>query len=207
MQNLIDALRASGRPMPPWFDVHPPYDHDGMLAVLQAVDETLTANGLSQPLVIGETAYNDAAVAAAIKEFEATSTRRVVEVMEWPQRAGVSCPPTPPFEANAYLQALTGVAPPTRLTAILSSRHDLVIRTSYGDPVTALEAGRYTITVTDASRTDNLHLVGPGVNERTGLRFTGTATWTVELRAGTYRYRSDRPHPKLQRSFVVLTAG
>lgn len=40
MQNLIDALRASGKPMPGWFDVHPPYDHDGMLAVLHAVEMT-----------------------------------------------------------------------------------------------------------------------------------------------------------------------
>jgi hypothetical protein len=206
MQNLIDALHASGRPLPRWFDVHPPYDHDGMLAVLRAVDETLTANGLSQPLVIGETAYDDAAVASAIKEFEATSNRRIVEVMEWPGRAGVSCPPSPPFEANTYLQTLTGAAPPLRLTAAVRPRSGIVLRTSYGDAVTALETGRYTIAVTDASRTDNLHLVGPGVNERTGIQFTGAATWTVELRAGAYRYQSDRPHSKLHGSFVLLPA-
>jgi hypothetical protein len=204
---VIPSLRASGRPLPRWFDVHPPYDHDGMLAVLHAVDEMLTANGLSQPLVVGETAYDDAAVAAAIQEFEATSHRRILEVMEWPGRAGVSCPPSPPFEANAYLEALRATAPPMRLTATVRASGKIVLGTSYGDPVTGLEAGRYNIAVTDASRTDDLHLVGPGVNRRSGLAFKGSANWTLEFRNGIYRYRSDRPHSKLHGSFIVLRAG
>ncbi len=81
------------------------------------------------------------------------------------------------------------------------------LRTSDGMPITALRADRYTIVVTDASRRDNFHLVGPGVNRRTGLRFKGTARWTVHVRSGTYRYRSDRPHSKLYGSFIVLSAG
>jgi hypothetical protein len=32
------------------------------------------------------------------------------------------------------------------------------------------------------------------VNRRTGLRFMGTATWTVRLSRGTYRFGSD-PEP------------
>jgi hypothetical protein len=206
IQNMIDALRASGRPLPHWFDVHPPYDHDGMLAVLRAVDARLTADGLSQPLVIGESAYDDTGVATAIKEFEAASPRRILEVMEWPLRAGRSCPPSPPFEANAYMQTLTGAGPPMRLTAMLRSSR-VGLRTSYGNAVTALEAGRYRIAVTDASRSDDFHLAGPGVNERTGIQFTGSATWTVKLRKGIYRYRSDRPHSKLLGTFFVLRAG
>jgi hypothetical protein len=206
MQNLVDALRSSGEPLPRWFDVHPPYDHDGMLAVLRAVDETLSANGLSQPLVIGETAYDDASVASAIEEFEATSTRRVLEVMEWPARAGASCPPSPPFEAGAYLRALTGAAPSMRLTATLRP-HDIGLRTAYGNRVTALESGRYTIVFTDVSSGDDFHLTGPGVNRRTGVSHTGRTSWTIALHAGTYRYRSDRPASKLHGSFVVLSAG
>jgi hypothetical protein len=207
MQNLIDALRASGRPLPRWFDVHPPWDGDGMLAVLRAVDATLTANGLSQPLVIGETAYDDAPVASAIKQFAATSAHPILEVMEWPARAGRSCPFSPPFEANTYVKALTGAALPSRLTATVRPRSGIVLRTSYGDPVTALERGRYAISVTDGSRSDNFHLLGTSVNRRTGLRFRGMARWPVELRRGTYRYRSDARHTKLHGRFVVLRAG
>jgi hypothetical protein len=53
-------------------------------------------------------------------------------------------------------------------------------------------AGRYKLIVTDRSRRDNFHLVGKGVNKRTGLRFTGTVMWPVKLERGIYRYGSDR---------------
>jgi hypothetical protein len=65
-----------------------------------------------------------------------------------------------------------------------------------------LAAGRALIVVKDLSRTDNVRLVGPGVNRATGILFRGTVTWTVTLRPGTYRLRSDR-HRLLQRIFVV----
>jgi hypothetical protein len=207
MQNLIDALRASGKPIPGWFDVHPPYDHDGMLAVLHAVDNTLTANGLAQPLIIGETAYDDQSVASAIKEFEQTSTRRVLEVMEWPKRSGQSCPPSPPFEASAYLQTLTGTASRMRLTATVPARHGVVLRTAYGNPVTALESGRYSLVVNDTSSRDNFRLAGKSINDHTNIRFTGQTTWKIDLRAGTYRYSSDRPNTKLHGTFIVLAPG
>jgi hypothetical protein len=205
MQNLVDALRASGRPLPGWFDVHPPYDHDGMLAVLRAVDGALTANGLSQPLVIGETAYDDPGVASAIVEFRAESARPILEVMAWPLRAGSRCGVSAPYRADAYIRALTGSAPPTTLQATVT-RNGSTLRTSYGDPVTALEAGRYTVRVRDTSPSGDFHLLGPGVNRRTGLAFTGRRSWAVELERGTYRYRSDRPRAKAD-SFVVLTPG
>jgi hypothetical protein len=46
----------------------------------------------------------------------------------------------------------------------------------------------------------NFHLVGPGVNRRTGAAFTGTVTWTVRLARGTYRFGSD---PALTSRLVV----
>jgi hypothetical protein len=205
MQNLVDALRAGGRPLPRWFDVHPPYDHDGMLAVLRAVDATLTANGLSQPLVVGETAYDDPGVASAIAQFRAESARPILEVMAWPLRAGGQCSVSAPYRADAYVEGLTGSAPPATLQATVT-RSGLTLRTSYGAPVTALEAGRYTVRVRDGSARRDFHLVGAGVDRRTGLAFTGTTSWPVSLKQGTYRYRSDRPRATA-RSFVVLTPG
>lgn len=58
----------------------------------------------------------------------------------------------------------------------------------------SLKAGRYRIVVRDASRRHNFHLVGRGVNRRTGITFTGTAAWTLRFARGTYRYGSD-PEP------------
>ena len=39
--------------------------------------------------------------------------------------------------------------------------------------------------------TRNFHLVGPGVNRKTGKTFTGNVTWRFELAAGTYKFGSD----------------
>jgi hypothetical protein len=59
VSNLIDTLRATGKPLPTWFEVHA--GGPRLLQDLQATDATLSAKGLSQPLVLGETSYNDAA--------------------------------------------------------------------------------------------------------------------------------------------------
>jgi hypothetical protein len=56
----------------------------------------------------------------------------------------------------------------------------------------SVRAGRYRIVVTDRARAGNFHLLGRGVNKRTGMRFTGSETWRVRLARGTYRYGSDR---------------
>jgi plastocyanin len=61
-------------------------------------------------------------------------------------------------------------------------------------------AGRYRLTVVDRSKLRNFHLVGPGVNKRTGKTFTGRVTWTLRLGAGTYRFGSD---PRLSGRLVV----
>ena len=53
------------------------------------------------------------------------------------------------------------------------------------------KAGKAVLTIRDRSKKDNLHLTGPGVNKKTGVAFTGTVTWTVTLKAGTYTFRSD----------------
>jgi hypothetical protein len=58
----------------------------------------------------------------------------------------------------------------------------------------SVRAGRYRVLVQDRSRRANFHLAGRGVNRRSGMRFTGRATWTVRLARGTYRFGSD-PEP------------
>jgi hypothetical protein len=209
IQNLIDALRASGRPLPTWFDIHPAYDGNLTLSTLQAVDALLTRDGLSQPLVIGEEAYNDSKVARAIAQFTATSTRRVLEVMEWPKAARGACRDisvSPPYRADAYITALSG-SPPSSTLAATVTRNAISLRTPYHQPVTALEAGTYQVVVSDTSPQTGFQLIGTGSNLKTGRRFRGTATWRLNLRPGTYHYRIDGSRSNLHRSFVVLNAG
>jgi NitT/TauT family transport system substrate-binding protein len=60
-----------------------------------------------------------------------------------------------------------------------------------GKVITQLPAGKYSVVVTDASKTLNFHLKGAGVNERTSVPGTQRVTWTVTLKKGNYTYISD----------------
>jgi plastocyanin len=59
--------------------------------------------------------------------------------------------------------------------------------------VKTLKAGAYTIKVEDKASIHDFHLIGPGVNKATTVPFTGTQTWNVTLKAGSYTYQCD-PH-------------
>jgi hypothetical protein len=201
LQNLIDALRASGRPLPAAFSIHVSTWWDpsaaNTLYGLRQDDATLTANGLNQPLIVSETVFDDADLAAAIQEFRATSTRPILEVQEWPLQAGSSCANfsvAPPYSADAYIKALTGAAPDTSLAASLGARGRVSLAAPYGRPAVALEAGTYTLRVADHSRTFGFRLTGPGVHIETGQRTTGTSTRTVVLSPGAYTYGRRATH-------------
>jgi plastocyanin len=99
------------------------------------------------------------------------------------------------------------VAPvaPTRLSGRVGPGATIALTNAAGKRVSRVKAGRYRIRVRDVSPTENFHLSGPGVNRRTGLRFRGTSTWTVSLKAGRYTYRSDAS--KRVRGTLVVTAA
>ena len=40
--------------------------------------------------------------------------------------------------------------------------------------------------IKDLSNIHNFHLTGPGIHKKTGVGSTGTSTWTVTLKKGTY---------------------
>ena len=97
-------------------------------------------------------------------------------------------------------------AGPPRLQGRVGPGKTIWLRNGTGR-VRTLPAGAYRLTVRDMTRSDNFHLLGRGVNRKTGIRFRGMATWTVTLAAGrTYRYRSDA-HPKLGATFRVTAAA
>jgi hypothetical protein len=94
-------------------------------------------------------------------------------------------------------------AAPTRLSGRIAGAR-ITLTNAAGTRATRVKAGRFRITVRDVSRTENFHLTGPGLNRKTGVRFRGTTTWTVSLKAGRYVYRSDRS--KRLRGVVTVTA-
>ena len=97
-----------------------------------------------------------------------------------------------------------GTPPPTvpKLKAKVGPGKTITLKRSSGALVKSLKAGKYKITVSDASKTDNFHLKGPGVSKKTGVAKRGSVTWTLTFRAGKYSYFSDA-HKKLRKTFRV----
>lgn len=90
---------------------------------------------------------------------------------------------------------------PVKLTGKVGPKKTISLKKGVA-AVKALVAGRYKLVVTDASKADNFHLTGPGVNKKTGVKFKGGATWTLTFKTGKYTFRSDATK-KLKRTFSV----
>ena len=67
-----------------------------------------------------------------------------------------------------------------------------------GKKVTKLKAGKYMFKISDKSNIHNFHLTGPGVNKKTSVGGTGTSTWKVTLKKGTYKFVCD-PHASIMK--------
>jgi hypothetical protein len=80
----------------------------------------------------------------------------------------------------------------------------ITLRNAAGKVLRGLKAGNYTIVVRDRTKVHNAHLVGKGVNRKSGLAATGTLTWKVKLSAGLLRFFSDRS-PKTVKGSIKVT--
>ena len=111
----------------------------------------------------------------------------------------VSPPPAPPSPPPP-----PAPRPPGRLTASVGPGAVIVLRRGRAK-VASVRSGVYLITVADRSPTQNFHLVGPGVNRKTGIAARTVVTWRVTLRRGAvYRYRSDAQPTKLRGAFRAV---
>jgi hypothetical protein len=186
LSNLVDTLRATGEPMPQWYEVH---DYTGTpLQDLQNADSLLTSKSIDAPLVLGETFYDDAQVATAISSYMRTSSRPLLEAMAWPLARNYSCP-SPPFRAHQLYTALTG-SDPTPPDLVATVTRPRVAITVNGAPLLGLEAGTYHLSVRNLDPTVVFRLVGPGTNISVSRRPTthGTTELTLSLQPGTYLY-------------------
>lgn len=65
------------------------------------------------------------------------------------------------------------------------------------------KAGTVRLVVADRASIHNFHLTGPGVNVKTSVGATGSKTFTVTLRKGTYRFVCDPHATSMKGSFRV----
>ncbi|MCS7008019.1 MAG: plastocyanin/azurin family copper-binding protein [Gaiellaceae bacterium] len=93
----------------------------------------------------------------------------------------------------------------TKLVGTVGPGFTITLRDAQGASVTRLDPGTYEIEVRDLSDIHNFHLRGPGVDRATSVEGTGTETWTVTLREGTYTYLCD-PHPTSMRGTFTVGA-
>jgi hypothetical protein len=91
---------------------------------------------------------------------------------------------------------------PVQLVATVGPKNTISV-TRGGKKVTSLTAGPYVLVVRDRSKKHNFHLIGPGVNRRTGIAGRGTVTWNLTLGAGKFAFRSDPQARRLKGSFTV----
>ena len=92
---------------------------------------------------------------------------------------------------------------PKKLNGKVGPKVTISIKTASGAAVKTLKTGSYKVAVRDATKKDNFHLTGPGVNKKTGVGARGTQTWTVTLKSGAYSFFSDPAQRKLHGSFRV----
>ena len=77
--------------------------------------------------------------------------------------------------------------------------------TMQGKKVTQLKAGAsYRFVISDRSGIHDFHLSGPGFNRvLTGVAFTGTKSFVLRLRKGTYRFVCDPHSGSMRGRFAV----
>ncbi len=76
--------------------------------------------------------------------------------------------------------------------------------TQGGKSVKSLKAGTYVFKISDKSNIHDFHLTGPGVNKTTTVGGTGSSTWTLKLKEGTYKYICD-PHATIMHGSFKVT--
>jgi plastocyanin len=104
--------------------------------------------------------------------------------------------------AAALVASATAFSATPKLTGTVGPGFTITLKQG-SKKVTTLKPGKYTFSISDKSAIHNFHLSGPGFNKRTSVEDTGTTTWTVTLKKGTYKYVCDPHASSMKGSFKV----
>jgi plastocyanin len=98
------------------------------------------------------------------------------------------------------LAALTAAAPAAAATPVYNGSVGPGFTIKLAKPT---KGGQAKIVVADKSSSHDFHLTGPGVDVKTSVGGTGTKTFTVTLKKGTYKFVCD-PHKSVMKgSFTI----
>jgi plastocyanin len=76
--------------------------------------------------------------------------------------------------------------------------------TMHGKKVTKLKAGTYRFVISDRADIHDFHLSGPGLNRvLTAVEFTGTKSFNLTLKRGSYHFQCDPHAPIMHGAFRV----
>jgi plastocyanin len=95
--------------------------------------------------------------------------------------------------------------PPGKLNGKVTAKTISLTNASTGTKVRSVTEGTFKVAVNDMAKTQNFHLIGPGVNRKTPVKARTKATWTLALIPGKYTYRSDK-NRRLKGTFTVKPA-
>ena len=89
------------------------------------------------------------------------------------------------------------------LTGVVGPSAVITLKNADGSNVTHLDPGTYDVTVDDRSDLHNFHLLGPGVDQQTGVETLGMTTWTIQIVDGIYTFRCDPHAAQMRDTFTV----
>lgn len=109
---------------------------------------------------------------------------------------------TPPPASTSQTTTSSSSSGGGTLDGTVGPGFDIALKQN-GAAVTTLSPGTYTLNVDDQASIHNFHLTGPGVDVSTGVSFTGTKSFTVTLKAGTYHFQCDPHSSSMNGQFTV----
>ena len=108
----------------------------------------------------------------------------------------------PAAGALALLAPLSAQAATPTLSGVVGPGFTITLKQG-GKAVKQLAAGKYTFSIQDKSGSHNFHLKGPGVEKKTDVGKTGSTTWTLTVKKGTYKFLCDPHASAMNGSFKV----
>jgi plastocyanin len=98
-----------------------------------------------------------------------------------------------------------GTAKTTGLVGEVGPGYTIEVKLN-GKDLKTIKAGTYRIKVEDKAAIHDFHLIGKGLDKKTGVSFVGDQTWRVTFKPGKVTYQCD-PHASMgmKGSFKVTT--